>query len=237
MLHAVIMAGGSGTRFWPLSREKTPKQLLKIGSEDTLIQRTVSRVNPLIRFEDIFIVTNQSLADSIGFQLSSKFNRQWDRNFILEPEAKNTAPALGLAALHLERLDPESVMVVLSADHSIRKADDFLGLLRTACAAAKDGYLVTLGIKRAELEIGLHFESRNAAANERLLNGFMQHLIEVKAELGDRFEAEMWDRGWTKVYETFPMATSDTAYVDQVAARLAQVIVVMQPILVELMSL
>jgi hypothetical protein len=97
--------------------------------------------------------------------------------------------------------------------------------------------VVTLGIKRAELEIGLHFESRNSAVNERLLNGFMQYLFEIKAELGDGFEAEMWDKGWTKVYETFPMETFDEAYVDRVAARLAQVIVVMQPILDEIMQL
>ncbi len=96
--------------------------------------------------------------------------------------------------------------------------------------------VVTLGVKRRELEIGLHFESRNAAVNERLLDGFMQHLFEIKAELGDRFEAEMWDKGWTKVYETFPMETFDAAYVDRVAARLAQVITVLQPILEELTS-
>jgi hypothetical protein len=95
--------------------------------------------------------------------------------------------------------------------------------------------VVTLGVKRGELEIGLHFESRNSAINERLLNGFMQHLFEIKAELGDGFEAEMWDRGWTKVYETFPMGTFNEAYVDRVAMRLAQVIVVMQPILEEVM--
>jgi hypothetical protein len=96
--------------------------------------------------------------------------------------------------------------------------------------------VVTLGIKRRQLEIGLHFESRNSTVNERLLNGFMQHLFEIKAELGDGFEAEMWDRGWTKVYETFPMETFDEVYVDRVAMRLAQVIVVMQPILEEVMS-
>jgi mannose-1-phosphate guanylyltransferase/mannose-6-phosphate isomerase len=153
-MYAVIMAGGSGTRFWPLSREKMPKQLLKIGGEDTLIRQTVSRVLPLIRFEDIFIVTNQSLADTISHQLSSKFERPWDRNFILEPEAKITAPAIGLAALHLERIDPESIMVVLSADHSIRKSDEFLSLLRNADEAARHDYLVTFGIKPDRPETG-----------------------------------------------------------------------------------
>lgn len=91
--------------------------------------------------------------------------------------------------------------------------------------------VVTLGIKRRQLELGLHFESRNSAINERLLNGFMQHLFEIKAELGNGIEAEMWDKGWTKVYETIPMETFAAAYVDRIAVRLAQVIVVMQPIL------
>ncbi len=153
-MYAVIMAGGSGTRFWPLSREKMPKQLLKIGGEDTLIRETVSRVLPLVRMDNIFVVTNQGLADTIGHQLSTKFDRSWDGNMILEPEAKNTAPALGLAALHLERLDPEAVMIVLAADHSIRKTDAFLNVLRKAGEAARYGYLVTLGIKPDRPETG-----------------------------------------------------------------------------------
>jgi mannose-1-phosphate guanylyltransferase/mannose-6-phosphate isomerase len=153
-MYAVIMAGGSGTRFWPLSREKMPKQLLKIGGEDSLILQTVSRVLPLVRIEDILIVTNQALAESISYQLSSKFNRVWDGNFILEPEAKNTAPALGLAALHLERIDSDSIMVVLSADHSIRRTDNFLKLIKKAEEAARQDCLVTLGIKPDRPETG-----------------------------------------------------------------------------------
>lgn len=153
-MYAVIMAGGSGTRFWPLSREKTPKQLLKIGGEDSLILQTVNRVLPMVRIEDVFIVTNHSLADSINQQLSAKFNRTWNGNFILEPEAKNTAPALGLAALHLERIDPDAIMVVLAADHIISKSDLFLDLLKTASEAAEQDFLVTLGIKPDRPETG-----------------------------------------------------------------------------------
>ena len=159
-MFAVIMAGGSGTRFWPLSREKMPKQLLKIGGDDTLIQQTVSRILPLIQRENIFIVTNQSLAEEIGIQLSAKFNVSWDENFIIEPEAKNTAPALGLSALHLEKIDPESIMVVLSADHAIHKDAEFLNLLRVAGQAAHDNYLVTLGIKPNRPETGYGYIKR-----------------------------------------------------------------------------
>ncbi|HEX9021744.1 MAG TPA: mannose-1-phosphate guanylyltransferase/mannose-6-phosphate isomerase [Nitrospirota bacterium] len=164
-MYAVIMAGGSGTRFWPLSRESMPKQLLKIGGEDTLIRQTVNRVLPLIRFDDIFIVTNRSLADTIGHQLSSKYGRPWDGNFILEPQARNTAPALGLAALHVQRLDPDGVMVVLSADHAIKKETEFLSLLREAAEAARHDYLVTLGIKPNRPETGYgYIKAGNATA-------------------------------------------------------------------------
>lgn len=153
-MFAVIMAGGSGTRFWPLSREAMPKQLLRIGAGDTLIQETVKRVLPLFKREDIFIVTNHGLSDDINTQLSARFGGTWDGNFILEPEARNTAPALGLSALHLNRIDPEGIMFVFSADHFIRKADEFLNLLRKAGEAAADNYLVTLGIKPDRPETG-----------------------------------------------------------------------------------
>jgi hypothetical protein len=94
--------------------------------------------------------------------------------------------------------------------------------------------VVTLGERRGVLEIGLHFESRNPAVNAQLLDGFMRHLFEIKAELGGGIEAEMWDKGWTKVYETIPLETFDEAYVDRVAMRLAHMIGVLQPILEQL---
>ena len=170
-LKAVIMAGGSGTRFWPLSREKMPKQLLRIGGEDTLIRQTVGRMLPLVDVRDIFIVTNSSLADTIGHQLQSRFERSWDENLILEPEARNTAPALGLAALHLERTDPESIMVVLAADHVIRKSADFLALIAKAGDAARRGYLVTLGIKPDRPETGYGYIRSGVPCGEPGLDG------------------------------------------------------------------
>lgn len=90
--------------------------------------------------------------------------------------------------------------------------------------------VVTHGERRGILEIGLHFESRNSDENARLLNGFMQHLFEIKAELGDHVEAEMWDKGWTKVYETLPLETMNDNYLNRVAERLARMIQVLQPI-------
>jgi mannose-1-phosphate guanylyltransferase/mannose-6-phosphate isomerase len=168
---AVIMAGGSGTRFWPLSREKMPKQLLKIGGEETLIQETVKRILPVARKENIFIVTNHSLVDEIISQLSSKFELPWEENIVLEPQAKNTAPALGLAALHLERLNKESIMFVLAADHAIRNDEAFLACLDKAADAARLGYLVTLGIKPDRPDTGYGYIREGSSYQEREMLG------------------------------------------------------------------
>ena len=153
-MFAIIMAGGSGTRFWPLSREKMPKQLLNICGDDTLIQQTVGRILPLIDRDNVFIVTNQALADDINSQLKEKFGGSWDNSFIIEPEARNTALAIGLAALHFERIDPDSTMAVLSADHAIQRGEAFLDLLRMAGETAQNDYLVTLGIVPTRPETG-----------------------------------------------------------------------------------
>jgi hypothetical protein len=86
------------------------------------------------------------------------------------------------------------------------------------------------GERRGLLEIGLHFESRDRALNERLLRGFLRHMIEVKATLGEQWEAEFWDKGWTKVYETIPYEPFSADLLDRVSRRLAQAMVVLTPI-------
>ncbi len=90
--------------------------------------------------------------------------------------------------------------------------------------------VVTLGERRGVLEIGLHFESRTSEVNAKLLEGFMKYLFEIKLELGEHIEAEMWDKGWTKVYETIDLDTFDETYLDHVAGRLAKMMTVLQPI-------
>jgi bifunctional N-acetylglucosamine-1-phosphate-uridyltransferase/glucosamine-1-phosphate-acetyltransferase GlmU-like protein len=117
-VYPVIMAGGSGTRFWPLSRQLFPKQLLKIIGDETLIQQTMRRVVTGAPPERVMISTNPPQAESIRVQL-----REWKDalkdNFVLEPEARNTAPAIALVALELLRRDPNAVMLVVPADHIV----------------------------------------------------------------------------------------------------------------------
>ncbi|MDD5434660.1 MAG: mannose-1-phosphate guanylyltransferase/mannose-6-phosphate isomerase [Nitrospira sp.] len=149
-VYIVIMAGGSGTRFWPLSREAMPKQLLKIDGEDTLIQQTISRVIPLVPFNRIFIVTNKNHAEQIRFQVPEITKE----NFIIEPLARNTAAAIGLAAVHIQRHNQDAVMGVLSADHIIKNNDKFLDTLHEAFKVAGTDYLVTIGLKPTRPETG-----------------------------------------------------------------------------------
>ena len=150
-MYAVIMAGGKGTRFWPKSREKMPKHLLDIVSPMTIIQETVERIAPLIPEENILIVTGESHADELMRQVP----RIPKENIIIEPLGRNTAPCIGLAALHIKRKSPHDVIVVLPADHLIHDASRFRHLISAAADMAGRGdYLVTIGIRPTSPETG-----------------------------------------------------------------------------------
>lgn len=150
-LYAVIIAGGKGTRFWPLSRKRMPKQLLGITSERTMVQSTVDRVLPIVPAERIFVVTADVHADELRKQLPELP----ERNLIVEPVGRNTAPCIGLAAMHLIRIDPEATMLVLPADHLIKDVGEFQAKLLVAAEVAQNRYnLVTLGITPTRPETG-----------------------------------------------------------------------------------
>lgn len=142
MYHAVIMAGGSGTRLWPVSRRAYPKQLLNLYGDNTMIEDAVTRIAPLFAPEQVLIVTRAEHVPPLAAQVSSLPAA----NFIVEPVGRGTGPAIGLAALHLHRRDPEAVMAVLTADHVITKPDRFCEALSAAAEVAATGALVTLGI-------------------------------------------------------------------------------------------
>ncbi|HUH67369.1 MAG TPA: mannose-1-phosphate guanylyltransferase [Syntrophales bacterium] len=156
-MYAVIMAGGKGARFWPKSREKMPKHLLDIVTKKTIIQETVERITPLVPEKNILIVTGESHADELMRQVPG-IPRE---NIIVEPVGRNTAPCIGLAALHIRRRDPEGLMVVLPADHLIFDAPRFRHLLSVACEAAESApHLVTIGIRPTGPETGYGYLER-----------------------------------------------------------------------------
>lgn len=121
MLHAVIMAGGSGTRFWPLSRTATPKQLLNLVGDETMIQQTSLRCDGLIDHKNRWVVTNHQQAKATRQQLGSLNPDQ----VLIEPAARNTAPCVALAAAHLLANDSDAVMLVMPADHVISTKQEF----------------------------------------------------------------------------------------------------------------
>ncbi len=121
MLHAVIMAGGSGTRFWPQSRIAHPKQLMRLAGKNTMIQDTAGRTDEWIGAERTWVVTNAAQSDETARQLPQVPADQ----ILIEPCGRNTAPCIGLAAIRLLHRDPEAVMLVMPADHVIRPNDAF----------------------------------------------------------------------------------------------------------------
>lgn len=151
MVHAVIMAGGSGTRFWPRSRSSKPKQFLNLFGNKTMLRATVDRLSGFISPENVMVVTNESYVDLVQEQLPQS-NRD---DIIGEPVAKNTAPCVAAAAARLYRKDPESVMVLLPADHLIENPEAFKKVLNSAVETARtENSLVTIGIKPTHPETG-----------------------------------------------------------------------------------
>ncbi|HUH96143.1 MAG TPA: mannose-1-phosphate guanylyltransferase [Anaerolineales bacterium] len=140
--YAVIMAGGGGTRLWPVSRKNQPKQLLPLLGAETLFQSTVSRLSDLFPARRILVVTVEEQMRQMRTQVPAIP----EENYLIEPSPRGTASVVGLAAAVLKKRDPEAVTAVLPSDHFIRNQDLFHYLLRAAFDVARRDYLVTLGI-------------------------------------------------------------------------------------------
>lgn len=159
--YAVIMAGGEGSRLWPLSRQSRPKQMVQLGSDGTLFQVAVDRLKAIFPADHIYVVTVadqaeglQKLCDDIPVQ-----------NYLLEPLPRGTASVVGLAALALRKQDPQAVMAILAADHLISNVDYYHQLLSEGYTLAQDGYLVTLGIRPTYPATGYGYIQRGPQIN------------------------------------------------------------------------
>lgn len=180
-VHAVILAGGKGTRFWPKSRARRPKQLLPIVSDRTMVQETVERLAPLVAPERVWIVTGADHADELREQLPDVPADQ----IVIEPCGRNTAPAIGLAAGLIARSDPQATMIVLPADHHIRYPDRFRDALAESVELASSGaLLVTIGIEPNAPETGYGYIERG----DEISGG--RHRVERFTEKPDRARAE-----------------------------------------------
>lgn len=194
MLCALIMAGGKGTRFWPLSTEEKPKQFLKLINEKTMIQTTVDRIKTIIPIERIFICTSKKYLKLIKEQLPDIPLR----NVILEPESRNTAPCITLASLVIKRHFKDANMIVLPADHLISDENEFRRIVNDADKFIKKNNraIITLGMKVTRAETGYGYIKTGNSSCE--LNNHKVIKVEKFVEKPDEETAKkyMGDKGY-----------------------------------------
>lgn len=199
MMYAVVMAGGSGTRFWPLSRRARPKQFLAIGTDQSLIAETIARLRPLVPTSRLYVVAGRHHADPIRAVLPDLPEAQ----LLIEPCARNTAPCVGLAAVHLRARDPDAVMAVLPADHHISDGEGYRRVLRAAAERARVGEIVTLGIRPTRPETGygyIHYDrDETLATSEGVEVCAVRRFVEKPPrEVAERYLATggyLWNSG------------------------------------------
>ena len=159
-LYPVILSGGSGSRLWPLSREHYPKPLLSLVSEKTLLQETANRLDGIEGLGDAVYVCNEEHRFLVAEQVAELGKKP--ATIILEPEGRNTAPALTLAALYLVKQDPDAMMVVMPADHVMTEPQQFVAAVKQGGVNAEQGALVTFGIVPESPETGYGYIKREA---------------------------------------------------------------------------
>lgn len=201
-VYVVILAGGSGTRFWPLSRADRPKQFLNIINNASLFEQTLMRVQKWVPADNILIVTNKKFKTLIR-QQSESFQIPTD-NVLWEPSGRNTAPAICWAAARIRARDPQAVMVVLPSDHLIGKPKTFLNCLNQAVRLARRGHLVTLGIPPSRPETGYGYLQTRSVTEDGATFSLVEKFKEKPTlEVARRFvknKAYLWNSGmfiWT----------------------------------------
>ena len=193
-LYAVILAGGSGQRFWPLSRELGPKQLLSMFGTESLIAQAVHRILPFTAGgADVTVVTSERLFDELRNHLIAQPEVELHHiRYIQEPLARNTAPAIALAAATLAASDPEAIMVVLPSDHLLEDGALWADCIRAAAGAASDGWLVTIGISPTRPETGYGYISAAEVLPGRGVGSAVPHVAAEFVEKPDRSRAEQY---------------------------------------------
>ncbi len=164
--HALIMAGGTGTRLWPVSRRDRPKQSLKLVGARTMFEHAIDRIAPIFQPDQVIVVAGSEHVSDLADQ-APELPAQ---NFVIEPMGRGTAPAIGLGAIHLRQQDPDAVMAVLTADHFIADVERFRSVLEAAAEVAREGHLVTLGIEPSSPSTGYGYIHQGEKLDQ--VNGF-----------------------------------------------------------------
>lgn len=198
-LHAVILAGGSGTRFWPASRQDRPKQFLNLVGKESLLRQTLRRVASKVPAENIWIVANRRYQKEINRQVTGFAGRLpgggvRSSRMLWEPQGKNTAPAIGWAVSRIHAVNPRAIMAVLPSDHLIRNTPRFLDALEKAVKLAQANQLVTFGIVPTRPETGygyLKVKRNNILRVEK----FIEKPSLARAKQFVRSRAYLWNSG------------------------------------------
>ena len=183
------MSGGQGKRFWPASRSRKPKQFLRINGQQTLVQQTFERLQPLFSRQDIFFVCSSQYSQLLVEQIPGLKEEQ----IIVEPAPRNTAPCIGLAAHYLQERFGDEVMAVLPADHTIGNTETFQNALVAAETVARENWLVTLGIEATRPATGYGYIERGSSLG--LLSGFETFQVQSFREKPDLETAQNYLRG------------------------------------------
>jgi len=190
--YVVIMAGGSGTRLWPMSRKSKPKQLQNLVSDKSLIQETYNRVKKALPAKNIFISTNTKYADEIKKQLPDIPTE----NYIIEPAVRNTAPALGYIALTILERDKDAVIATIASDHTVNNVDVFVNTIKNAFKAVEQypDYLVAVGINPTRPDTGLGYIKMGKPKGQ--VDGSQVFEVASFVEKPDRKKAEQYLQSW-----------------------------------------
>jgi len=227
-VHAVILAGGSGTRFWPASRRHLPKQLLPLAgdADESLIAATVRRIEPLVPPERVWISTGASLVSATAAALP----QVPQAHMLAEPVARNTAPCIGWASATIARADPDAVVAVLPADHFIGDEPAFRRVLQQALRTAEDGWLTTVGIVPTRPETGYGYIEVGEPVTEGVHKAvrFVEKPSRERAESFIAGGRHLWNAGMfffraramrDAIAEHLPALGSGLDRIDEAAAR------------------
>lgn len=225
-MNALVMAGGSGTRFWPASREHLPKQFLRITGDRSMLEETIGRIAPTIPAERVAVVVGR-----VHEAVTQRLLAGTPVEILIEPTGRNTAACIGLAALHWRRRDPQAPLVVLPADHFIARADLFNEILAAAAGPARDGAIVTLGIEPTRPETGYGYIKVDARAALGLISGTtVLHRVDCFVEKPDleraldylRTGEYLWNSG-IFVFTPEVILNEIAAHLPDLAAGLAEI--------------
>jgi mannose-1-phosphate guanylyltransferase len=230
MLYAVIMAGGSGTRFWPKSRRDRPKQLLSLSGAMTMIQQTVARVEPLVPRDRILVVTGADQADATRAQLPDLPAQ----SVIAEPAPRDTAPCVALAAGIVQKDDPHATMIVMPADHVIEPPEAFRATVSAAVSLLDDdpGALITFGIKPTHPETGYGYIERGPLLESR--GGIPVHRVIQFREKPDKATAEKFLAAGNFVWNSGIFVWRARTILDELKKHRPSLVTALEPIFASL---